>query len=190
MKNKPVAFVDVETTGLDPDFHEIIEICIIIDKKVYHQKVHPTQPHRIDEKAVAVNGYHPKEWTDAITPKQAAHDVGRLLSGHIIIGHNPRFDYQFLKSLLEDHNVDSWLDPRCVDTTTLSFVHLVPHGIRRLNMDEIRKFLGWNVNKFHNAYKDTQDVKRLFRLLTSPMKRIITIYKLRVLRWLGVIDGY
>lgn len=190
MIDKPTAFVDVETTGLEPDYHEVIEICIITKEKTYHQRVHPNEPHRIDERAVAVNGYHPKDWMDAITPKEAAQDVGRLLNGHIIIGHNPRFDYQFLKHLLLDHDVDGWIDPRCIDTTTLSYVHLVPHGLRRLNMDEIRKFLGWPINKFHNAYKDTQDVKRLYNLLTSPLKRTITIYKNRILRWLGVMNGY
>ena len=172
MKNKPLAFIDVETTGLKSGYHEIIEVCIITPKQTYHQRVKPIFLTRIDPAATAVNGYSPKEWENAITPKEAAQDIAYILKNHIICGHNPRFDIDFIEDLCWRNEVDVRIDRRIVDTQTLAYVYLVPMGIKRLSLDTIRAFLGWEVRPQHNAYDDVLDTKRLYFTLINPWKRI------------------
>jgi len=191
MKNKPRAFVDVETTGLLHGYHEIIEICILKeDGSIFHTKVHPTEPDRIDARAAAVNGYHPTGWKDAMEPNRAAAEIGSHLDGCVIIGHNPRFDYLFIKDLLDANHVKNWIDPRVIDTTTLAYVHLVPHGLRRLSLDEIRRFLGWKVRRYHNALSDTRDVQRLYNLLNNPVEKHFVLIRNHFRRWWGCDDRY
>ena len=37
-----IAFIDIETTGLNSNIHEIIEICIITGDEIYHTKIAPS----------------------------------------------------------------------------------------------------------------------------------------------------
>lgn len=178
---KPLAFIDVETTGLTPGFHEIIEICIVTPKYSYHKKIKPIQIGRIDEKAISINGYKPSEWIHAIDAKIAASEIADLLKGHIIVGHNPRFDIEFITELCWQHNIPLHLDPRSVDTTTIAFIYLVRLGLNSLSLDSIRRFLGWKVHNYHDAYNDVMDTKRLFHELISPWGR----FKIRCRRWFG-----
>jgi len=179
IKDKPLAFVDVETTGLQAGYHEIIEICIHTPTKVYHEKIIPAFPSRMEPKALAVNGYNEKEWLDAIDGKFAAHDIVEILKDHIIVGHNPHFDMEFIADLCWRHRQELRVDRRLIDTQTLAYVHLVPMGLESISMDNIRKFLGWEVRKYHNAYDDVLDTKKLFENLASPWKRL----KIRFRKW-------
>lgn len=180
IKDKPLAFVDVETTGLQSGYHEIIEICICTPKRTYHEKIIPAFPSRIDSAAVAVNGYSEKKWFDAIEGKHAAGEIADILKGHIIVGHNPHFDVDFIEDLCWRNKVELRVDRRLIDTQTLAYVYLVPLGLKSISMDNIRRFLGWEVREHHNAYDDVIDTKRLYQTLCSPWERL----KIRALNWL------
>jgi len=64
--------LDTETTGLDSDIHEIIEIAAItylLDKegnryvmKKYESKINPQRLHTASEKALEVNGFTLEKW--------------------------------------------------------------------------------------------------------------------------------
>ena len=171
IQNKPMAFIDVETTGLEAGYHEIIEICIRTDKTTYHEKVKPSFLSRISPKAMEINGYNPKGWINAVEPKEAAKNIAYILQGHIICGHNPHFDLDFIQDLCWRHKVDLSIDRRTIDTQTLAYVHLVPMGLHSLSLDNIRRFLGWEVRTQHNAWDDLFDTQRLYFALSHPWER-------------------
>ena len=62
-------FMDVETTGLNPNVHEVIEICLVEtlpDGTIvqrFDSKIKPRGP--VDPKAAEVNGYTPEKWATA-----------------------------------------------------------------------------------------------------------------------------
>ena len=62
------AIVDVETTGLDPTYNEIVDIgLILIDqflevKGKFYTKVNPSFPNRIHPVAKQINGYAQFRW--------------------------------------------------------------------------------------------------------------------------------
>ena len=185
LKDKPILFVDCETTGLDDEYHEIISVCLIRrhDGKTWTYKAKPNWPDHIDARAVAVNGYTPSAWMDAMSQEELANKLGILMKDYIIVGHNPRFDVGFIRNLLWRHKIKTYVDPRAVDTTTLAYVHLVPYGLNSLSMDSIRRFLDWKVYPTHEALQDTKDVERLFNILVHPIRRFSLKVKLWMKMW-------
>lgn len=62
--NKMCCVIDTETTGLDPNFHEIIQLCVLPvdsffrprrDISAFYVNIKPEYPERIDKKAAEVN---------------------------------------------------------------------------------------------------------------------------------------
>lgn len=118
-----IAHVDVETTGLDPRFHEMIDIGMIytdldgdeIDR--LYVRILPPHPKRLDPGAKAVNGFDTDYWRahGAVDEKEA---VRRILAFHekasggrqiIFAAYNVWFDQSFLDALLR-RNGSAWRD--------------------------------------------------------------------------------
>ena len=163
---KPIAYIDVETTGLHPnEGHEIIEVCILKNNKFLHLKVQPLHIERADPIALRINGYSHLGWQNAVHPQNAAKQIADFLGGCIICAHNPHFDMKHIKWLLDDYDLDCYVDYRYIDTVGLAREHLQGCGLRSLSMDSIRTFLGWSVDSKHTAYNDATDVRKLHKTL-------------------------
>lgn len=174
-------FIDVETTGLCPETHEIIEIAIIGSGIQYHRKVKPLNIASADENALHINGYNCFQWREAHHPRSIAHEVAHLIKGCTIVGHNPRFDMSFVDELLHQYDCDVWYDRKLIDTTVLAHEHLVPCGLNSASMDSIRDFFGWSKIGSHSALKDAKDCMMLYYKLcrASALKRFIWTNKKR-----------
>lgn len=112
-----LAHVDVETTGLDPRFHEMVDIGMIytdldgneIDR--LYVRILPLHPERLDPGAKAVNGFDEAYWRahGAVDEAEAAR---RILAFHakaaggrqmIFTAYNVWFDQSFVDALLRRH---------------------------------------------------------------------------------------
>lgn len=162
---KKIVFIDLETTGLNPDIHEIIECALIFeDGGTYHKYIRPNRIEYADPVALKINGFHErsKEWKDSISQEELAFALVGLLHNRIIIGHNPTFDMSFIKELIHLHGEQFTCHNRVIDTMTLAYEHLYHIGLKRLSLDSIRAFFGWNGEGSHTALYDTKTVKRLY----------------------------
>lgn len=169
-------FLDIETTGLNPHIHEIIEVAIIFDdREPYHKFITPKRIEFADPVALTINKFHERsdEWKDAISHEQLAFELACLLHRRTIIGHNPFFDMTFIEELLEQNEEMFRSRNHLIDTVTLAHEHLEPIGLKRLSMDSIRSFLNWSHQDAHTAMKDCEDVKKLYEMLTraTPIDR-------------------
>lgn len=164
-------FLDLETTGLHAEYHEIIEIGIIVEDtkgnllEKIHIKVRPEKGN-FDEQAIKINGFSWENWSDSKPFETYEHALFELLSDRnsVIIGHNPKFDYDFLEEAFfrcGKHLPYS----RLVDTRCFVYEHLYPMGCRTMSLDGVRRFLGWNLEGSHRAMKDVEDTRNLFHLL-------------------------
>jgi DNA polymerase-3 subunit epsilon len=100
----PLAFLDFETTGLNPSFgHRVIEVGIVrcLGETVtqeYRQLVNPQRAS--DPGAYRVHHISPEMVRDAPLFAEIVDDVLALLEGAVIICHNASFDLGFLRAEL------------------------------------------------------------------------------------------
>jgi len=174
LADRPLAFLDTETTGLDPILHEIIEVAVVVeypngDINQWSTKVKPQHIENAQPEALAKNGYanHPEEWDDAPPFDEIAAKVAAVLDGCVLVGHNIGFDHAFIKEALQRADCPAKLRHHTVDTVTLAYEHLVPRGLTSLSFDRIRDFLGWSRKGGHMALKDALDCQKLYHELVG-----------------------
>lgn len=166
------AFVDTETTGLDPEVHEMIEFAVrTSDGKQIKFKIKPKHIETASDIALKINGYTPERWVDALDPKKAAAIIHEWLEDAIIIGQNVKFDIGFIKALLKREGIE--YDKNFLrysgDTVTLALAHLVPKGLDNLSLKNIMKFLGMEPEPdVHEAMNGVDACKAVWEALTDP----------------------
>ena len=128
------AIVDVETTGLNPNYHEMIDIGIIIINQnleiqgQYFSKVLPSFPERIDSMAQNINGFDLQRWTqeEAISEEELINQMNIFLNNYIgkpiFIALNSWFDSGFVRNLLNEHDYkfNDWFDYRVLDIPSIA----------------------------------------------------------------------
>ena len=118
-----IAIVDVETTGLDPSHHEMVDLGALYVRPDGHElgrffvRIHPPHPERLDSGAAAVNGYSIARWrtlgavdeAEAVRQWRAFHDQMARASGATVTfaALNAGFDQSFTDALLRRHG-SSW----------------------------------------------------------------------------------
>ena len=135
MNPPPLAFVDVETTGLDPRVNRITEVGVVtVDgsrTQEWSTVINPLT--RRQERPVA-----PHEITDAMRDdaprfKEIAADLARRLDGRLLIAHNARFDHGFLRAEFDRIGID--FAPKVLCSLMLSrrlYAELAKHDLDSL----------------------------------------------------------
>ena len=112
-----IAVLDVETTGLEPDYHEMIDLGLIyIDLEGNELgrlfvRIKPDFPDRIGDIARSINGYDIQRWEKlgalseekAVAQFLAFHDAYKGERTWIMMAYNAYFDRGFLDALLKEH---------------------------------------------------------------------------------------
>ncbi len=151
-----LAHVDVETTGLDPAYHEMIDIGMVYTDLDGHElgqlyvRIMPAHPERIDEGARRVNAFDVDYWrahgavseADAVKEIVAFHEKMRGDKQVIFTAYNVWFDQSFTTALFARRGVN-WRD--------LFFYHVLDipsmawgQGLTGLNGTELATDLGLN----------------------------------------------
>jgi DNA polymerase III alpha subunit (gram-positive type) len=105
-----LAFVDLETSGLDPLTHEIIEAAVIVERATDGKVVAefecslPFDESRANPKALEINGWGKREFPPQVKPSKVVARVASLTDGALFIGNCPWFDDAFLKALFREHD--------------------------------------------------------------------------------------
>ena len=166
-----LAFIDTETTGLDPKKHEIIEIAVLIEEEgkvidAFQSKIRPQRIEVAEPRALELNGYskNSRAWENAPLMEEVAPILIRMLDGCILVGHNPSFDEAFLREGIVRAGVSGKIPYHKIDTITLAYEHLSPLGLTKASLDAIRDFLGWSKKNAHTAMVDVEDSRKLFRV--------------------------
>lgn len=166
--DRPRRFLDIETTGLDREIHEILEIAIIDERgrTLLHTKVKPERIEMAHPQALEINNYSAAAWADAPRWIEIAADVVDHLRGAVIFGHYVRFDYGFVRYHLKKVEVGTdKLGHHTVDTATLAWEHLVPIGLPWLTLNAICTMLGISNKDAHTALADAQRCRRVYNKL-------------------------
>jgi DNA polymerase III epsilon subunit-like protein len=169
LNKKLVAFLDCETTGLNPGEHEVIEVAILrSDGLTYTTKIKPEHIATAHPKALQVNGYNEEEWKDAPRMKDVIETLVGVLKNCVVVGHNVQFDMGFVKHATEEYLGEKELRQlpySWVDTVTLAFEHLAPCGMLSLKLDNICSFLGVSNAGNHRALADALRCREVYNIL-------------------------
>lgn len=108
-----IAFVDVETTGLNPGYHEMVDAGIVIStldgekRSQLHCRIMPDHPQRASREIQTINGFTEERWNefDALSKSDAVQQIQQFIStttkkkNLLFCAYNESFDYPFLDQL-------------------------------------------------------------------------------------------
>ncbi len=166
----PIAFCDVETTGLHPGRGDrVCEIAIlrcqgerIVDS--FQQLVNPQRP--MSKGAYAVHGISDEQLCHAPPFGEIADDVLALLDGAVFIGHNAPFDLGFLSKELGLLGI-AFVPPLALDTLRLARHQYV---VSSYSLDQLARFLNVRVaGRAHRAMVDVLLTRGVFRRLVDDL---------------------
>lgn len=169
-----ITFVDLETSGLNPELHEIIELAAVRTKagdgklvvlKTEEWKVYPTLP--VDPFVAQINGYNEEEWGlfDNVTSlPDALGKIFALMRDAWHAGSNPKFDEAFLKKAAKDLHWDynnRSISYHLLDVTMLAFPLLLEGKVEKLKQEALAKNYGIEGGG-HRAMADAIQCAKLF----------------------------
>jgi len=155
LKN-PIAFFDLETTGLDISNDRIVEIAVLkVDpggkKDTLHMYINPTIP--IEPQATAIHGIRNEDVTDAPTFAQIAKNLADFIEGCDLAGYNcNRFDIPLLAEEFLRANMDIDLKKRKVVDVQVVFFKME----QRTLAAAYKFYLDKDLRNAHTAEADTE----------------------------------
>lgn len=147
----PLAYVDLEFTGLEPRIHDITEIAVLKPAWAWGApELHPTceplpgwlawtvkvWPRNLSTaspEALQINGFDEAVWRrEAIGLSDAMRHLRHVLLETTLVGHNAFLDLSFIREGFHRCPLVPFLDIKYrLDTATLIWEHLVPLGLER-----------------------------------------------------------
>lgn len=153
--DRPVACLDVETTGASPQYDRITEIGIVEmmpDGTVSEWSTLVNPQARIPEFIEKLTGISNAMVADAPTFAQVADELQQRLEGRVFVAHNARFDYAFIKNEFKRMEQGFRADTLC--TVRLSR-RLYPQHYKH-NLDSLIQRLGIEMEDRHRALADAR----------------------------------
>ncbi|MCH7949206.1 MAG: WYL domain-containing protein [Candidatus Dadabacteria bacterium] len=165
------AFLDVETTGLDPvSGDKICEIAVIktIDGQVADEFVTIVNPGRnIPERAISIHGITQVMVNRAPLFRDIAKDLLDFLNDTVIVAHNAKFDLEFLSSELKNLN-QSLPENEVIDTLGIARRY---YSFPSNSLGEIARYIGLPIDEEHRALADVTTTKDIFEYFLKDLER-------------------
>lgn len=194
---------DTETTGLDPDKNEIVELSLIRtflnSDKPDEQKtwlIRATMPLNISDEALAVNGHkredilglskHGKE--NYILPKDVLPQIENwlaeddcLAADRVLCGHNVKFDFDMLEAMWKRNGSEETFPfltgskKLTIDTKEITLFIDILIGKKRkfYNLGSVIKAFGIKKEKAHRADSDTRVTAELLKKQIKPFAEVV-----------------
>lgn len=182
MKTHNLAFIDTETTGTDPEKHEIIELAVVIARQVNRDgkgpkleiieecewKIKPQHLERAEEAALRVNGYNEVDWMFAVDRKAAMEEFARKTQSCTFVSHNLTFDHSFVMKAFDETGVDNRMHYAKLDTISIAFARLYDAPTAdKFSLRALCELLKVENSKAHTALADTKALVEVYRKLMN-----------------------
>lgn len=180
MKTHNLAFIDVETTGLNPDLHEIIDLGVVLARQVpqagkgpalevigeWEYKIIPERLYNADPESLKINGYTPEKWADAKPAKEVLEDFAQKTQGASFVAHNMAFDLEFVKRAFERAGVKNLMHYHKIDTISLAFAKLYHDPkVEKFSLRFLCEYFGIKNENAHTALSDARATLELYKKL-------------------------
>lgn len=147
-KERPIIVTDLETSGIDPREHDIIEIGAfkvnqdleVLDQ--FERQVVMQYPVKAQPKALEVNGYLDRldDWKTAVTITEAMMDYAAFSFEGVLAAWNITFEYSFLTEAFRKTGVTHSMDYHRIDVPSICWSNI--RQFKRLGQDPIAEALG------------------------------------------------
>ena len=171
--DRSLAITDIETSGLDPIGHEIIELgLVLVNQKTFDiidqwsVKIRPEHIETATEEALNVNGYTNDLWVDAYAPKMAMKVYAKKTKDAIFLSHNVCFDWSFVYEAFAKYDIESLMDYHRLDLFSLAW-GLQPKGLVKYNLVALCEY--FKIEKEPNPH----------RAINGAMKALEVLKKLK-----------
>ncbi|MBP6911594.1 MAG: 3'-5' exonuclease [Candidatus Pacebacteria bacterium] len=175
MKKHTLAFIDTETTGLDVDQHELIEIgCVLarqewvggklklIPEKEFEVKIKPTRIQDADPIALRVNGYNETDWIFAHDLKDAMKLFSDITKDTIFISHNLAFDAGFVDKAFRQTGIPNQMHYPRLDTISIAFARMHSNDDQKYSLHALSEYFGIKNPNAHTALSDARTLCQLY----------------------------
>jgi DNA polymerase III epsilon subunit family exonuclease len=181
MKSELFAFIDTETTGLNPDLHELIQIGgVVVHTKNTHDpesyevieefeyKIKPLHIANANPTALKVNQYDPSQWTEALSLAEAMTLVAQKTEGAVMVAHNVAFDAAFVDKAFRLSEIENKMHYHKLDTVSMAYALLHNNdSVDRLSLHSLCQHFGIKQGIEHQALSDARETFELYKKLLS-----------------------
>jgi DNA polymerase-3 subunit epsilon len=167
----PLAFLDVETTGLRPGMGDrVVEIAVVraqgqTEVVRFVSLVNPQR--QLSQGAMRVNGITPAMVANAPIFSDLLDQLLPLIEEAVLVCHNAPFDLSFLEAELNIAGAPVW-DGVALDT--LAFARR-QYWFRRNSLSGIARQLGIRPSGAHRALADALTTQAIFRRFAGRLRR-------------------
>ena len=180
MKKHRLAFIDIETTGLDIEKHEIIELGCVLVNQMWDRDGKPTfkildelelkiKPERLDladKVALKINGYNEGDWKEALNLKDAMNIFAEKTKDTIMVAHNVAFDCCFLAKAFSVTGIANKMHFHKLDTISIAFAKLhLNESVDRYSLQFLCDHFGIENKNAHTALSDCRATLELYKKL-------------------------
>lgn len=165
---RPLAFIDIETTGLNVATDRVIEICILkvnVDNttEIKTMRINPEMP--ISPESSRITGITDEDVKNCPTFKQVANQLAQFISNSDIAGYNSnKFDVPLLLEEFLRAEVDFDLSNR-----KLIDVQNIFHYMEPRTLSAAYKF--YCDKKIENAHNAEADIKATYEVFLAQLER-------------------
>ena len=175
-------FLDLETTGLSPFVHEILEVAAIRTtpdaftiKEVYTARMFPERLDVSQPEALKLNGYNAAEWSRELCeqPHIVAERLAVLSKDAMLVGQNVSFDMSCVDALLFKLRMGfgPWSKYE-IDIASIAWPLVQAKRIESPSLVNIANFLGLKLGEpRHRALADAEYARSVYISLLSYFKQ-------------------
>jgi len=163
-----IIFFDIETTGLDADKCDIIEIAAVLAKEgrevaSYHSLIKPPRP--IDPESIKIHGITDEMVKDAGSIEKVLPEFLEFCGNRPLCAHNASFDIGFIKKACERQGIERKF---CV-IDSLAMARATLPSLRRHRLNNLADHFGFKFNH-HRAGDDALVLMKIFYQLVATLE--------------------
>lgn len=174
MRKHNFAFIDIETTGLDPINHEIIEIGGVIttpDLEVIEEfeiKIKPEHIENADPISMKINHYKEEDWQDAVSFAEGMKLFGEKTKDAIMVGQNVAFDSGFIENGFSRLKIKNPMHYHKLDTISIAWARFHKDiDFEHFSLREMCNHFGIENKNSHTGLGDARATYELYKKLMA-----------------------
>jgi len=175
----PIAVIDFETTGFDPEHDRVVEVGVVCFHRGEHMGTHNwlVNPGRlITEDSTKVHGITDEMVAREPKFNEIAPEVIRVLEGHLPVAYNADFDKGFMLAEMGRAGMRGKMMPPALQPDTkwvdpLVWVREIQKEERSKKLSAVCERLGINIEKAHRAWCDAEATGKVLIALADQLPR-------------------